>query len=57
MLQLIGRMIFSKFEDLSQTTSWLGRLDSNQRMTISKTVALPLGDAPKMVILYQQNLY
>lgn len=26
--------------------SWLGRLDSNQRMTVSKTVALPLGDAP-----------
>lgn len=25
---------------------WLGRLDSNQRMTISKTVALPLGYAP-----------
>ena len=26
--------------------SWLGWLDSNQRMTVSKTVALPLGDSP-----------
>ena len=25
---------------------WLGRLDSNQRITESKSVALPLGDAP-----------
>ena len=25
---------------------WLGWLDSNQRMTVSKTVALPLGDTP-----------
>ena len=25
---------------------WLGWLDSNQRMTIPKTVALPLGDTP-----------
>jgi hypothetical protein len=26
--------------------SWLGREDSNLRMTESKSVALPLGDAP-----------
>ena len=25
---------------------WLGRQDSNLRMTVPKTVALPLGDAP-----------
>lgn len=25
---------------------WLGREDSNLRMTIPKTVALPLGDVP-----------
>ena len=25
---------------------WLGRLDSNQRMRESKSLALPLGDAP-----------
>jgi hypothetical protein len=25
---------------------WLGRQDSNLRMTASKAVALPLGDAP-----------
>ena len=31
----------------SQVRFWLGRLDSNQRMTVSKTVALPLGDAPE----------
>ena len=28
-------------------TNWLGWLDSNQRMTIPKTVALPLGDTPR----------
>ena len=27
-------------------TRWLGRLDSNQRMAVPKTAALPLGDAP-----------
>jgi hypothetical protein len=26
--------------------AWLGRQDSNLRMTASKAVALPLGDAP-----------
>ena len=26
--------------------NWLGRLDSNQRMRESKSLALPLGDAP-----------
>lgn len=26
--------------------SWLGRLDSNQRMSAPKADALPLGDAP-----------
>ena len=26
--------------------AWLGRLDSNQRMRESKSLALPLGDAP-----------
>ena len=29
---------------------WLGWLDSNQRMTIPKTVALPLGDTPNWVL-------
>ena len=28
---------------------WLGWLDSNQRITESKSVALPLGDTPRMV--------
>ncbi len=27
-------------------SGWLGRLDSNQRMAIPKTAALPLGYAP-----------
>ena len=32
--------------------SWLGRLDSNQRMSAPKADALPLGDAPKKIQLY-----
>ena len=28
------------------STVWLGRMDSNHRMPIPKTGALPLGDAP-----------
>ena len=31
---------------LRQISGWLGRLDSNQRMRESKSLALPLGDAP-----------
>ncbi len=31
---------------VKQVTKWLGRLDSNQRMAVPKTAALPLGDAP-----------
>ena len=34
---------------------WLGWLDSNQRMTGSKPVALPLGDTP--IISYKHLLY
>ena len=30
---------------------WLGWLDSNQRMTGSKPVALPLGDTPILLLL------
>lgn len=30
----------------SMRCEWLGRLDSNQRMAVPKTAALPLGDAP-----------
>ena len=41
------RFPFDIFEKTSTRLEWLGRLDSNQRMTVSKTVALPLGDAPK----------
>ena len=33
-------------ENVSLCSGWLGRLDSNQRMTESKSVALPLGYAP-----------
>ena len=31
---------------------WLGRQDSNLRMTVPKTVALPLGDAPSAEARY-----
>ena len=32
--------------------SWLGRRDSNPRMSAPKTDALPLGDAPTTLLLY-----
>ena len=32
--------------EMSLRSIWLGRQDSNLRMTGSKPVALPLGDAP-----------
>lgn len=34
---------------------WLGRLDSNQRMSAPKADALPLGDAPTKSILTKQR--
>jgi hypothetical protein len=33
----------------SDCSDWLGREDSNLRMTVPKTVALPLGDAPRII--------
>ena len=41
---------------LSQTFYWLGWLDSNQRMTESESVALPLGDTPMNVLSIAQFL-
>lgn len=35
---------------------WLGWLDSNQRMTVSKTVALPLGDSPMLFSLLMVHM-
>ena len=35
------------------THFWLGRSDSNTRMTESESVALPLGDAPMRILFYQ----
>lgn len=32
--------------EILKIDEWLGREDSNLRMTIPKTVALPLGDVP-----------
>ncbi len=37
---------FDRFENLAETEEWLGRQDSNLRMPIPKTGALPLGYAP-----------
>ena len=34
---------------------WLGRQDSNLRMTGSKPVALPLGDAPSLILIFYQE--
>ncbi|GAY77073.1 hypothetical protein NBRC111894_2627 [Sporolactobacillus inulinus] len=34
---------------------WLAQLDSNQRMTAPKTVALPLGYGPKTIMYYNIN--
>jgi site-specific DNA recombinase len=41
------RKPFDRMVDLTNSIEWLGRLDSNQRMAVPKTAALPLGDAPK----------
>ena len=32
--------------------NWLGRSDSNTRMTESESVALPLGESPKSFVFY-----
>jgi hypothetical protein len=36
-------------------TKWLGWLDSNQRMAVPKTAALPLGDTPKPENVHQKG--
>ncbi len=38
--------MISYVEKIADCMEWLGREDSNLRMTIPKTVALPLGDVP-----------
>ena len=43
--RLSYRIIYSKW-CLASVVKWLGRLDSNQRVRESKSLALPLGDAP-----------
>ena len=37
--------------EMSLRSIWLGRRDSNPRMTEPKSVALPLGDAPSTKVL------
>ncbi len=39
---------FTEMQKVASCTEWLGRMDSNHRMTIPKTVALPLGYAPSL---------
>lgn len=39
---------FDAFLKCTKIGEWLGRMDSNHRMTIPKTVALPLGYAPSL---------
>ena len=43
------------FYVLNLGLKWLGRSDSNTRMTESESVALPLGDTPKFI--KTANLY
>ncbi len=38
--------VYSNLSTLFPKKKWLGQLDSNQRMTVPKTVALPLGYGP-----------
>ena len=45
-LEFTLRFPFDIFQKTTTRTEWLGRMDSNHRMTIPKTVALPLGYAP-----------
>ena len=42
--RLSYRIIYPKHRQVEN--GWLGRLDSNQRMRESKSLALPLGDTP-----------
>ena len=44
--RLSYRIIFVFKNALGRRSAWLGRLDSNQRVRESKSLALPLGDAP-----------
>ncbi len=39
--------LITHYLSLITTVKWLGRVDSNQRMPVPKTGALPLGYAPK----------
>src|SRR5215208_4189662 len=41
-----------KLNSRQSTIDWLGRVDSNQRMPVPKTGALPLGYAPVSVCLF-----
>ena len=38
-------------DKVPRTKTWLGRVDSNQRMPVPKTGALPLGYAPVSIYL------
>ena len=41
--------------NLTDSIELLGRLDSNQRMAVPKTAALPLGDAPTHKEAFESN--
>ncbi len=47
-LDFMLRPPFDAFVKCTKIGEWLGRMDSNHRMTIPKTVALPLGYAPSL---------
>ena len=42
---------YKKATSSEMVNSWLGWLDSNQRMAEPKSAALPLGDTPKDVFI------
>ena len=46
LLCLLSYRIIFYSETRAAKMVWLGRLDSNQRVRESKSLALPLGDAP-----------
>lgn len=55
-ISLLTREIILKKEECPErdlrveALDWLGRRDSNPRVTESKSVALPLGDGPKYLL-------
>jgi hypothetical protein len=63
-LELHGRELrwkykkpFDSMASYNKDSSWLGMRDSNPRILVPETSALPLGESPMSVLLYQQIVH